>query len=48
MDADDEYGYGDELTEEELRCLDEIVLAAYGGAFWSSIGTWCFKLNIPL
>ena len=33
MDGDDEYGYDDEFTEEDLHILDEIELAACGGVF---------------
>lgn len=32
MDADDEYGYDEGLTEEDMRQLDEIESAAYAGA----------------
>jgi hypothetical protein len=32
MDADDEFGYDDGFTEEDLRQLDAIELAAYAGA----------------
>jgi len=32
MDADDEFGYGDEFTEEDFHLLDEIESAAYAGA----------------
>jgi len=31
MDADDEFGYGDNFTEEDLHQMDEIESAAYVG-----------------
>ena len=48
MDGDDEYGYDDDFTEEDLHFLEEIELAAYGGVFFPSIGSWCHTLRMIL